>query len=72
MSEIRPPLTPEETDKINVPSGISLREYLAGQAINGIMSNCYEDIPSKNYESVAAEAVSIVDAIITELNRTKS
>jgi len=67
MSEIRPPLTPEETDKINLPSGISLREYLAGQALAGMLANSFNG----EYHPFEKLAVEYADKTITELNRTK-
>jgi len=67
MSEIRPPLTPEETDKINLPTGLSLREYLAGQALAGMLANSFNG----EYHPFEKLAVEYADKTITELNRTK-
>lgn len=67
MSEIRPPLTPEETQNISLPTGLSLREYLAGQALAGMLANCFDGI----YHPFEKTAVEYADKLITELNRTK-
>jgi len=71
MDNIRPPLTQQDTDKINLPSGISLREYLAGQAVTGICAN-----PSFGFENgvdvqwIANAVIATTDRLISELNRT--
>ena len=68
MSEIRPPLTSEETNKINLPSGISLREYLAGQALAGMLANSFNATVFTPFEEYA---VDFADKTIAQLNRTK-
>lgn len=56
--------------------GMSLREYYAGQALSGIMANPerWKEIANDYYNSGkknAAKAVSLADALIEELEKTK-
>lgn len=71
MDNIRPPLTPEETQNINVnvniPNGRSLREYLAGQALSGMLANSFNG----TYHPFEKYAVEYADRTIEELNRPK-
>lgn len=57
--------------------GMSLRAYFAGQAMQGILAASeqdsfeYEDEDYMHENWVSAVAVSIADALITELNKPK-
>jgi len=68
MDNIRPPLTKQDTDKINLPSGISIREYMATHILSGLLAD--PNIGS-NPDKTAVMALQFTDALITELNRTK-
>jgi len=70
ISEIRPALTAEETQHVTNtnPPGISLREYLAGQALAGMLANSFNATVFTPFEEYA---VDFADKTIAQLNRTK-
>jgi hypothetical protein len=50
-------------------AGMTIRTWLAGQALQGILANCDIDATS-NEESHARYCVNHADALIAELNKT--
>jgi hypothetical protein len=52
--------------------GLSKREYFAGKAMLGILSNGNYDIETTSAEIIARDSVSIADALLAELEKTHS
>lgn len=52
-------------------TGLSIREYYAGLAMSGIMANA-DLAPIHDFESAAARAVEMADALIEALNKPKT
>lgn len=66
------PLTVETSDGVAVYCGMSVREYFAAQAMQGILANRTYDPPRRNkLKGMAEDAVSAADALIEALNANK-
>jgi len=59
---------------INYAHGLSIREYYAGMAMQGLLANATTDpegLGANQAKSYASDAVYMADALIAELNKTK-
>ena len=46
--------------------GMTLRDYFAGQALAGILANCFSDTTAEQMHDVAPMAYKFADALIAE------
>jgi len=64
MSDISafPTVLPRDWDSVN--EGMTLRDWFAGQAINGLVTTFYSVDETIAYEDIAPQAYRIADAMI--------
>ena len=57
------PRTRQQTDTY-IQRGMTLRMWLAGQALSGAIVNCYQTISDSDIETLARAALTVADDVI--------
>ena len=56
----------QNEQKVDINEGMTLRDYFAGQALQGMLSNTDIDFFATGYEYYAKEAYRLADAMLAE------
>ena len=63
------PLSPDGNKELGYNTGLTIRQYFAAMAMQGLLASYAGVSQNPNPESLAKKAIEYVDALINELNK---